>query len=769
MDTTPASLLERLRTEAEVLARLQHPNIVQVHEVGEHGGYPYFAMEYVDGASLSQRLVLGPLPAREAAPLVETLARAVQAAHEQGFVHRDLKPANVLLAADGTPKVGDFGLAKSLGEGLGLSGPGYQTASGAILGTPDYMAPEQARGELRQVGPAADVYALGAILYECLTGRPPFRAATVLETLELVRSQEPVPPGRLQPGLPRDLQTIALKCLEKDPGRRYASTRDLADDLRRFREGAPIRARPVPTWERVGKWARRRPAAAGLVALSGLAVPGLLGGLWWHTTRLDAQVRRAEAGEQKARQQQERADRNYHQARQALNRMLNRLDDRRLADVPRLGELRQEQFEDALAFYQEVARAEDHPDPAVRQDVAWAMMQTGSIQLMLGRRAPAKANFQRAIAMLEGLPAEELAKPESQDRLAECYVHLGNMASATRAADDMERACRQALAIRERLAAAEPDDPKWQAKLATVEHELGSGYLGLGRWAEAEPHLLRAVEIRTRLLRPDDEKDPLGTVLAGDYANLGYLYQHLRRPADALAAFAKAERFLLPLLRAYPDDPNHALNLAAVYINWTRQLRGTQPAVAFERASKAVELAEGLLRREPRHAVARTWACNAHGERALVFEVLGCWADAVKDWDRVFELTEDPKRADFRVHRALMLARAGDRDRTLAEAKALAEKLEGKGTDLYSLACVFAQLAGLVRSDARLSTAEQAAAAERHAARAVALLQRLRAAGYFQDASPRKNLKTDPDLVLLRPRADFQELLAQVATGPGRG
>ena len=193
----------RFLAEAEAVARLQHPNIVQIHEVGEPDGLPFLALEYVEGGSLAGALDGTPWPARRAATLVEALARGVADAHRLGIVHRDLKPANVLLAADGTPKVTDFGLAKVLDAESGL------TATESILGTPSYMAPEQAAGKAKQVGPPADVYALGAILYELLTGRPPFRATTVLETLEQVKTAEPVPPSRLLPGLPRDLETIA--------------------------------------------------------------------------------------------------------------------------------------------------------------------------------------------------------------------------------------------------------------------------------------------------------------------------------------------------------------------------------------------------------------------------------------------------------------------------------------------------------------------------------------------------------------------------------
>jgi len=250
----------RFAVEAEAAARLQHPNIVQVYEVGEWSGHPYLALELVEGDNLAHRLDGTPQPARPAAELAETLARAVHAAHTKGIIHRDLKPANVLLAADGTPKVTDFGLAKRLEAG----GP---TVSGAVMGTPEYMAPEQAQGRNREIGPAADIYALGAILYEVLTGRPPFKGETVLDTMRQVTSAEPVPPQRLQPGVPRDLETICLKCLEKEPARRYATAAELADDLQRFAQGKTIRARPVGMIGRGVKWAKRRPLVAALLAL----------------------------------------------------------------------------------------------------------------------------------------------------------------------------------------------------------------------------------------------------------------------------------------------------------------------------------------------------------------------------------------------------------------------------------------------------------------------------------------------------------------------
>ena len=261
--------LGRFRTEAAAVAALQHLNIVQIHEIGECAGAPYFTLEYVEGGTLAQKLGGAPQPAQQAAETAETLARAVESAHRRGVVHRDLKPANVLVAADGQLKITDFGLAKRLEEDAG------HTRSGEILGTPSYMAPEQASGRPSKVGPACDVYALGAILYEMLTGRPPFRGPTGLDTLMQVIHDDPVPPRQLQSKTPRDLETICLKCLEKDPQRRYARAADLADDLRRFQGHEPILARPVGPWTRAVKWARRRPAVAVLMAT---AVISLIGG-----------------------------------------------------------------------------------------------------------------------------------------------------------------------------------------------------------------------------------------------------------------------------------------------------------------------------------------------------------------------------------------------------------------------------------------------------------------------------------------------------------
>ncbi len=288
--------LSRFKVEARAAAGLHHPNIVEIYEIGELAGCPYLSFELVEGGDLSRRIVDAPMSPREAGQLIEAIALAMHYAHERGVVHRDLKPANILLTPDGMPKIADFGLAKILAR------RDVQTCSGTVLGSPGYMSPEQADGNVRRVGPATDVYALGAILYELLVGSPPFCAATPLETLRRATTEEPIRPSRRRPGISRDLETIVLKCLEKEEGRRYASARELAEDLNRFLNDEPVRARPATPAERVWRWSRRRPSLALAMVTAALAMVIALGvsvsfALYHYrvANELRAHVRRSEA------------------------------------------------------------------------------------------------------------------------------------------------------------------------------------------------------------------------------------------------------------------------------------------------------------------------------------------------------------------------------------------------------------------------------------------------------------------------------------------
>jgi WD40 repeat protein len=360
--------VQRFQTEARAAARLAHPHVVAVHEIGRHDGQDYFSMDYVAGGSLADLLRDGPLPPRRAAEIIAAVAEAVHFAHEQGVLHRDLKPANVLLTESGEPKVADFGLAKWLrAEDLSAAEP---TLSGQLVGTPSYMAPEQAAGKTVLVGPATEVYALGAVLYACLTGRPPFAAASVPETLLDVLRRDPLPPRTLSPSVPRDLETVCLKCLHKEPHRRYPTAKHLADDLRRYLAGRPVTARPVGRVGRLWRWSRRNPAVASLLALVVLTTAAGFAAVVWQWRQSEHFRKQAVVGRDKALTAEgkavtnfENAERERHAAERArsdaqarlarlyVERALPRLADDPVAALPWLTE--------ALSLSEAAGRSDD--------------------------------------------------------------------------------------------------------------------------------------------------------------------------------------------------------------------------------------------------------------------------------------------------------------------------------------------------------------------------------------------------------------------------
>lgn len=352
-----SSTLARFRSEAAVLARLNHPNIVTIHAFGEWQGHPYMVMEWVPGGNLTQACRGLPQDPQRSAELVATIAETCQAAHDQGIIHRDLKPGNILLRCSTgpwQPKVADFGLARSLDAAAGL------TNTNDIIGTPNYMAPEQTWGAKSQWGPRMDVYSLGAVLYELLTGRPPFVSSDVLDTLLLVRTTEPVPPIRLQPRLPMDVNTICLKCLEKDPQRRYASAQELADDLRRFLAGQPIRARPISGWQRSLKWVRRHPSQAALLAILAVVVLAAWAGLtalYLHAragwAEADQQAQAALQGRRLAEEERATAFQQRDRARRALELLANPNAMRFLEANADLNPLQRAFLQRLVTYYQE--------------------------------------------------------------------------------------------------------------------------------------------------------------------------------------------------------------------------------------------------------------------------------------------------------------------------------------------------------------------------------------------------------------------------------
>jgi tetratricopeptide (TPR) repeat protein len=819
--------LARFHLEAEALASLQHPNIVQIHEVGGHDGCPYLALELVDGPSLDKQLAGGPLPPLAAARLVQTLAEAMHHAHQRGLVHRDLKPANVLLSFSGrsetgagpdtaplserplnecVPKITDFGIAKRLEEDS-------RTRTGAILGTPSYMAPEQAEGRVRDIGPPTDVYALGAILYELLTGQPPFGGDTLLQTLELVRAQEPKPPSRLRPKVPHDLETICLKCLQKEPGRRYPTAQALAEDLRRFLAGEPIAARPVGTAERVVKWARRRPVVAGLSAFSAAAL-GVIAALLVGSNVL---LRQAAARE---RQERERAERHSQVVRQAVDEMYTEVAEQWLANEPHKDELQRTFLEKARDIYQKLEE-EQGDNPTVRAGAARAYYRVGRIYQDLEERDRAEEAYERALALQEHLVAEHPREASYRQDLAESYNYLGELRrTGGRPLAETEPLYRKALELQRRLRTDFPGDPRCQADQARTWYNLGLAHMDHGRRDEAEQDYGRAIDLLEGLPERFPREPRYRQELARSRADRAILYRKLDRPKAAEADIRRAID-LLEFLRNGPQfRPVYRYELAIYYENLGNLLsQEKRPDPAGEAYDKALALLSRLVEDFPTRPEYQNEQANTHNGLGAVLTRDDQKAEQWEQARKLFARLVDgyPKQAVYRYRLGLVLGNLGwlrlrqgdlpqarrlleegsgyveavvasnpdDADRVkklrsqcrdLAEvlirqgehaeaarrATALCHAVPGPNGTLLALAFLARCVASAPQAPG-LSPTEQDALAQRYADQAVDLLRPALRAG---QADPER-LRRDPGLEPLRKHAAYRQLLAEARPGPG--
>jgi serine/threonine protein kinase len=635
-------LLARFHVEAEAVASLQHPNIVQIYEVSEHDGCPYFSLEFMDGGALDEKFGGKPQPPRASAELVETLARAMHCAHQRGVIHRDLKPANVLLTAHGVAKITDFGLAKRLEDAS-------QTQTGAILGTPSYMAPEQATGNIRAIGPATDVYALGAILYELLTGRPPFYAKSTMETLQQVQSREPSPLARWRVAVPRDLEIICLKCLEKEPRKRYASAEALANDLRRFLAGEPIKARPVSAWERAAKWARRRPALAALLLVSVLSALSLLGvGLSYHV--------RLQHSNDELKSALKSADNNFDRARRAVGKVLTVMAEEHLADKPHMEEKQKELLEEALKIYQEFLE-ERSSDPAMLEQTAQAYKRMGDILRMLGKYDPAKDMYRQAIELLTRLDRGAPSTSDYRDELAYSYNFLGEASRRAGHREEANEAYLQAFKLLEELATQFPQVPSYQRELSRTIYNLGILRADTSP-KEAENLYQQAISRLEKLTpgAPAYQQD-----LARSYLNLGAVLGKTKRFAEAKQANDRAITLLEDLVNRFPTNRDYKHELALCCNNLGISLSATKQYDEAEKSyQKAVRTLTELTRDFSDVPEFRSQLANAYNSLgSLLDETLrlaaakSAWLEALRIYEKlVFEQPDVPDyRAELgRVH-----------------------------------------------------------------------------------------------------------------------
>lgn len=695
--------LTRFKVEAAAIAKLKHPNIVQIIEVGERDDCPFFALEYIPGGSLARQLPT-TLTYPQIAHLMETIARAIHHAHERGIIHRDLKPANILLdgatdadappensaptvmsapvalsnaktvlGPDGPPlaprdkadppklrslltaipKITDFGLAKVLGDGPDL------TKTGAFLGTPAYSAPEQILGRGGPVGPHTDVYALGAILYELLTGKPPFQGISPMDTLEMVRSREPTPPSLVRKQMPRDLEIICLCCLHKEPSRRYSSALLLAEDLRRFQDGQPIKARPVGRIERLTMWVKRRPAAAALIAVSTLAVLALSIGGWWSASALRESAKR-EADQRRL------AEANFEQAVQAVEEMLTEVGGVDLAQIPQLEPVRHKLLLKARTFFENFL-AERGNDPTVRVTAGRALTHLGDIQALLDELDGAEKSYRQArdllssgdtdqrlaharataslgvlLKRLDRLPdAEVMLRDALQERkalvkesatgrarldeLARSHYDLATVLERMpKQRDQAEKDYRQALLIVENLT---PRTPAHRRDTARTLNNLGILLLAT-QPKEAERCFRQALAIQEDLRQELPDVPEYRWLLARTHNNLAAALAATERRALAQKSFEESIDLLRRLTLDFSKVPVYRQELAGVYFNlgkFHEDSRSDEAAAAFAESLHVRRQLAADFRQAPEH---RHKLANVLGQYGDMAEKRGRFAEA---------------------------------------------------------------------------------------------------------------------------------------------
>ena len=761
--------LARFLVEAQAVAALQHPNIVQIYEVGEHDSLPHFSLEFVDGAPLDRALAGKPQKPVDAARLVETLSRAMHFAHNHSILHRDLKPANVLLTSDGVPKITDFGLAKK------LEGDSGQTKDGSIMGTPSYMAPEQARGELKNLGPSADIYSLGAMLYEMLVGRPPFLGTTPFETILQVIKEEPVPPSRLIGKLPPDVETICLKCLQKEPAKRYATAELLAEDCRRFIAGEPILSRPISSVERAWRWCRRNPRVAGLLAtVAGLlvvvTVTSTVSALTIAQERNLKEIQRKDAVDARvaAETARQQADENAKiatkQAGLSLNTMQVLIDkvQTQLDEAPRTQQIKRDLLETAMEGLKKVAK-EAEGSTSIETTMLGAHMQMAKMFKQLGDTEDAMNEYEKSLTIARRRAEENPDNDASQSNLVVVLNQVGDMRQELKRDVDAALLCyREALQICETLSAKPPSTAgarspsKLLDKLAEANKNVALTLLKQGKPGESLPLLEKVVSLRNELVAMEPDTQAFRRTLAQAHNILGEVSFLTGDKAAALTHYDECITQREKLLANDPEDIDGTFELAESCGNYGDvliRLGDNDGAKTF--FDRALTGFHGLMAFDDQKIIFKVMAGLSAYRMGVLARRVGDTADANRHFAESLALREaiaalDPSNDARRMELMLALARCGEHVRAVE----LAESVRAGSKDpelLCEVARCYAQCsAGLRDTDASQSVA--------YADAAIAALSEAIDDGY----TDRVAFNTDPDLDPIRDLPGYRALSERI-------
>jgi serine/threonine-protein kinase len=757
--------LARFLVEAQAVAALQHPNIVQIYEVGEHDSLPHFSLEFVDGAPLDRALAGKPQKPVDAARLVETLSRAMQFAHDHSILHRDLKPANVLLTSDGVPKITDFGLAKK------LEGDSSQTKDGSIMGTPSYMAPEQARGELKNLGPSADIYSLGAMLYEMLVGRPPFLGSSPFDTIMQVIKEEPVPPSRLMGKLPVDIETICLKCLQKEPSKRYASADLLAEDCRRFIAGEPILSRPISPAERAWRWCRRNPKVAGLLAtVAGLlvlvAVTSTVSALTIAQERNLKEIQRqdavdarelAEAAKQRAEENEKLATDQAGLSLETMQVLIDKVQTQ-LDEAPRTQQIKRDLLETAMEGLKKVAKKAEG-STSIEATMLGAHMRMADIFRQLGDTDDAMSEFEKSLDIARRRAAKNPANDASQANLAVVLSQVGDMRQELERDVDASLSCyREALGICETLHGKPPSAVGGQPPekpldmLAEANKNVALTLLKQGKPGESLPLLEKVVSLRQELVAMAPDVQSFQQTLAQAYNILGEVCFLTGDTAAALTHYDECIAQREKVLANDPGDIQATFELAESCGNYGDVLiRLGNNAGARKLFERALAGFRGLMELDGRNINFRIATAASSYRLGVLARRAGDTAEADRHFAESLALREeiatlDPNNDARRMELMLALATCGEHIRAVEIAEAVRA-----GSKDPELLCEVARCYAQCSAGLRATDATQADA---YANAAIAALSEAIDDGY----SDRVAFNTDPDLDPIRELPEYRAL-----------